>query len=59
MSYGVEAYQESLLHNPDNVMSFVNLGNAFVEMGKTDEAMLYLRRALEGEGAQDPQVWYR
>jgi Tfp pilus assembly protein PilF len=58
MSYAVEAYQESLAHNPEYVMSLVNLGNTFVEMGKTDEAMVYLRRAAEGEGAEDPHVWY-
>jgi len=58
MSYGVEAYRESLSCNPSYVKSLVNLGNAFVEMGKTDEAMVYLRRATEVEGGGDAQVWY-
>mmetsp|Transcript_3536 Transcript_3536/g.6682 ORF Transcript_3536/g.6682 Transcript_3536/m.6682 type:complete len:758 (+) Transcript_3536:187-2460(+) len=48
-SYAVEAYQESLWHNPAYTRALNNVGNIFSEMGRFDTAKEYLEKAIKVE----------
>ena len=51
-SYSIEAYQESLWHNPTYTLALNNIGNTFSEMGKFDLAKEYLEKAVAANPEQ-------
>lgn len=49
-------WRDTLAHNPDAVMAWLNLGDTYAQAGRYDEALATFRRALEIRPS-DPYGW--
>ena len=56
-SYAIEAYQQSIEHDGNHTKTLMNLGNAFIELGRTDTALTYLLKVVE-LNENDTQGWF-
>jgi tetratricopeptide (TPR) repeat protein len=52
-----EAYKASLAVNPEGMQSIMALGNALIQEGKIDEALLHLTKAKNKSGTVNLPLW--